>query len=169
MRVALDVACAVARGYARRYPWIGGADLEQEASAAVLAALRTYDPNRGTPPTAYARAAARRALWGYVNSLRAPVSNRHRPGDLATIPVASDIADAPLSLDAVADVEAVDLRRRVRALLDAPTWAVLVAGHAPADVAARLGVPVERVYAALAAARKRLRADPGLREHAQTA
>ena len=168
--MTLEVADAVARGYARRYRWADPADLAQEARAAVLAALRTFDPGRGTPPTAYARAAARRALWGYVNALRAPVSNRHRPGDLASIPTAADVDALPLEgPDGNATAEAADLARRVRALLAPLEWDVLVAGVSPAAAATAYGLPVAKVYAALAAARRRLRADPALQEHAKTA
>lgn len=166
----LNIAAAVARGYARRYRWADPADLAQEACAAVLASGRTFQPERGVPATAYARAAARRALWGYVNQMRAPVSNRHRPGDLASIPVASDVETASLPpVDGPAIVEAAELRRRVRDLLAPEEWDVLVAGDTPARVADRLGVPVARVYAALRAARARLKNDPVLRTYAQTA
>lgn len=165
----LPVADAVARGYARRYPWMGGDDLAQEARAAVLAALRTFDGSRGVPLTAYARRAAARALWGHVNAARSPVSNRHRPGDLATVPLALDVTALPLASDGVRAAEVADLAARVRALLAPWEWAVLVAGAAPCDAAHALGLPVEQVYAALAAARLRLRRDPGLAAHAHRA
>ena len=146
---------AIATNFWSRNRWADRSDLIQQAHLADAECRRTFAPERGTPLRAYRSAAIRRALWGYVLHMRAPVAG---------------------SRDAIKAVQTVELphddtlpgdnsewRVRVRRvvaeeLVGEPLASdVLLLGYKPSEVAERHGIHVEQVYKAVVRGKYRLR------------
>ena len=176
-----DVACRVARRYARRCFRVDEEDLRQEARVAITEMLsrKTFDPSVGVPLSAYAWRVAVLRLKHYLWKTKSPVTGPAGNDDYGTTlrglrGVSTDALElAPpesvvLHPDArreAAEREAWELRTSV-ALLDAldesgddaaVAWRVLYHEEKPRAVAADLGIPVQHVYRVVCRARRKVR------------
>jgi RNA polymerase primary sigma factor len=113
---------ALARRYDR--PGVERQELVQEGVLGLLSALRTYDPDRGTPFWAYARPHVARAMQRLVGELRRPVTlSRRALQDLSRLrsaeyelmtelkrePTRRELAERTgLSPDRIAELQAAD-------------------------------------------------------------
>lgn len=71
------IATRVAKRYGRRCWWAEVDEMVQEASVAIIQALRTFDPEVGVPVEGYCHRAAIFAVKHYLWRMSAPVSETH--------------------------------------------------------------------------------------------
>lgn len=177
---------AAVRAYARLNPWLDPRDLEQEAAVVALEAASTWR-NGGTSPDLWEAWKVGLALSQVVAAQLAPVTMPKKKGgavarawstrgpanprevalddpdyDGHATTLVNEFAGATATWEPIED--RIDLERaaaEVRRILAEETEAaraVLLAEEKSHDVAARLGVPVKRVYQETASAMRRLRA-----------
>lgn len=153
----LDLANKAAARYAAKCWWAERDELRGAALLAGVEARRTFDPAVGVDEGAYMwRAmvlACRNTLW----AASSPVSNRHRPSELAGLfhaELSDEMVDATVGpYGEVAEAEwCTKVQEHVQALahhrgheLAVP---VVLGQATPAEVAQANGVPVTRVYRA---------------------
>lgn len=174
------LALAVAARFARR--WRGGDEYFDAATDGLLAAAARYDPARGVPWPAYAK------IWidGYCRARRRRLAMKPLPplpllsraeavaglrgGPTAddvpapAIPPAPEIPDLPGFLAALAGAIQSDVPRAVFL-----AWAESGAGRTLAELGHQFGFTRARAQAALASARKAIRADDRSRSLAEEA
>lgn len=148
-----NIAEQIATGFWRRNQWVERSELIQQARLADAASRRTFNPERGTPETAYRRAAIRRALWGHILHLRSPVSGSDRKA-LAAVQT-GELPDQPGG----DPTWCARVRVIVADLLAGEPLArdVLLLGFRPSEVADRDSIAVDQVYKSVARAKYRLR------------
>lgn len=160
LEAAQRVVQEVVRRWLRGKPWAAAlaADLLQEATLAVLASEGNYRESLGAWE-AYAAGAAHFAVQRYAWRYRGPVAPprlerggqrvAYVGGDEAEQALAALAAPAPAPDVAAATARARAAVRRVLRRLDGSARRAglrVVLGEEPADVAARLGLPVRDVY-----------------------
>lgn len=154
---AESIAKAASRRYKRRCWWASLPDLEQAAWVAILEAERTHDPQTGIPFEGYAWRAVVNQLHGAVLRESAPVSApTHKLPDLKGLfREALDEGLVDPRADPYRMLAALEKQARMKAALEeilsderAHQIArdVLLREQAPAVVARKRGVPVQRIY-----------------------
>lgn len=157
----------IVRKYVRRSAWAAlvAEDLAQEAQVALAKARSTFNPEKGEWG-GYAYRTAWKAIAGFVVSESSPVTRKEKGA-----PNLGRRAPETALQGFVADVDVEEVysdaewrarvRSRVVALSDGDEGVakVLLEETTPARIAAERGVPVQRVYAFVAAARARVATD----------
>lgn len=175
---ALDVAREVARKFKRRAWWAEVAELEAEILAELVGSYQSFNPEMVFRAWAWRVAfrAARNALW----SASSPCTGPQRPTRAQTEALRGqqrqevDEDAAPLTAAVPRQDELVAskrfrlaLRRELARVIDGGRGGdlateVLLFDDAPAEVAAREGVEVGKVYRAVCAAKRRIESDARL-------
>jgi DNA-directed RNA polymerase specialized sigma24 family protein len=164
----MDIVARVVRRYIRRSAWAAliADDLAQEGALALAKARRTFDPTVGVPWEGYAYRAAWLACAGYLVADSSPVTRRAAGAENRARRAPEEALAAYVDgLDVVETYEDAEWCASVRARLglladgDADVVGVLLEETTPAAVAAARGLPVARVYAAVATARRRATMD----------
>jgi DNA-directed RNA polymerase sigma subunit (sigma70/sigma32) len=169
------IAADVAHGYARKWRYVDGADLLQEAILAVLHAQKTFDPSRGTKFAAYAGQAASYAVKMYLwrNSFPVNESVHKRDSLMGVVRVSIHSSKATrLKLPLPPPDERLHEARWTKRVQD---WvkendasglgaAALLADLRPREVAEEKEVPSRKVQQALGRVRTKARQSEELRQ-----
>lgn len=168
-----EVIEKVIRRYASKCWWADIRDLRQEGWVALLEAKRRFEPQRGTPFSAFAWVCVTFAIRNYLWEQSAPVTGpKHRGRKLEGMQRESvaKIRHMPAPGDTTeAEAWWAQVRQIVStAILDGHgghfAAAVLLDGMHPADVAREVGLPATQIYRFTGAARRRIKADEAMRE-----
>lgn len=174
------VATQVARSYHRTHPWLDAADLQNEAWLAMLEALPRYQPEAGDLGGYLYRCAARaakRLCWRLSVAANVPENGR-APAVVARLRKASVGEDVLATVAVEQDAADVALDKVKRDLVltqvvaehlaagrhGEAVRAVLTGEAKSADVAEAAGIPVTALYEATKLAKRRMAADPRIKE-----
>lgn len=168
------LADAVARRYVRRCSWANEQDLKQEAWAVMLRASQTFDPAVGIDRGAYLWAAAIRGLRNFLWKESAPVSagsQFEKLEGLHRAPVDFFMADeTPWPDDLLANAEwAVRVRAQLEFLVSTVengdlARRAIFGEERPVEIAAGSSLPVQTVYKAVTAVKRRVETNAPLWE-----